>query len=44
MIEVDAVFAAFGDGLLTEALPELPGFVAADVNLATPEIWQIVVE
>ena len=44
MIEVDAVFAAVGDGLLAEALAELPRFISADVHLAAPEIRQIVVE
>ena len=44
MIEVDAVFAAVGDGLLAEALAELPRFISADVHLAAPEIRQVVVE
>ena len=44
MVEVDAMLAAFGDGLLAEALPELPRFVAADVHLAAAEVRQIVVE
>ena len=38
------MFAAVGDGLLAEALAELPRFISADVHLAAPEIRQIVVE
>ena len=44
MIEIDAVFAAFGDGLLAEALSEFPRLVAADVHLPAAEVRQIVVE
>ena len=44
MIEVDAVFAAFSDGLLTEALAELPRLVAADVHLMASEIREVAVE
>jgi hypothetical protein len=44
MIQVDAVLTAFGDGLLAEALAELPWFVAADVHLAAAEVREVVVE
>ncbi len=38
MVEIDAVLPAFGDGLLAEALAELPRLVAADVHLAAAEV------
>ena len=44
VIEVDAMLTALGHGLLAEALPELPRFVAADVHLTAAEIRQVVVE
>ena len=44
VIQIDAMLAAFGHGLLAEALAEFPRFVATDVHLAAAEIREVVVE